>query len=250
MSQAPFSITAYTESVEALRELGYELVPLQRILPDYNGTKPPAFMRHDVDVDIAAAVALAEVDASLGFASTFFVSLQSPFFNLLSTPGLRSIERLAEMGHEIAAHIDLRDLEGSLAALEHMSRRVLAMRSDLVTVHCPPDDAPVIEVPGLENVQRLLDDRGYRYLSDSLGVWREGALNVHPAPQSGVPLHINTHPTWWVEPRQPADLEDVPSRYSARADTEWWFPKLTRKLATERACNNARPYDSGEAPHG
>ncbi|MFI4989798.1 MAG: hypothetical protein ACHQHO_02625 [Solirubrobacterales bacterium] len=237
--EARFSISAYKATVEGLCELGYELVPLRWILPEHRGPKPPAFMRHDVDVDITAALALAEVDASLNFAATFFISLQSPFFNPLSTGALRAMERLSGLGHEIAAHIDLRDLEGALAALHYLPRVIPAMRVDLVTVHCPPDDAPVIEVPGVENVQRRLDDFGYKYLSDSLGLWREGNPTQHPAALAGLPLHINTHPTWWVEPRQPRDLDQVPPRYAARTDTEWWFPKLTRKLAEERLVSNA-----------
>jgi hypothetical protein len=233
-----FSISAYTATVAGLRELGYELVPLRRTLPEHRGSRPPAFMRHDVDVDITAALALAEVDASLDFAATFFISLQSPFFNPLSTGALRAMERLSELGHEIAAHIDLRDLDGSLAALDYLPRVVPAIRVDLVTVHCPPDDAPVIDVPGVENVQRRLDDLGYKYLSDSLGMWRECHPTEHPVSRAGLPLHINTHPTWWIEPRRPACLDQVPPRYAARTDTEWWFPKLTRRLAEEPLVNN------------
>lgn len=60
-------------------------------------------LRHDVDNDIRPAVAVAEWEAERGYRASFFILHTAPYWQdkeLLQ----RSLERIAELGHEIGIH--------------------------------------------------------------------------------------------------------------------------------------------------
>ena len=61
-------------------------------------------LRHDVDLSLEAAVALAEVEAEAGAWSTWFLMTRSVFYNLGSSEGERAVARLRELGGRIAHH--------------------------------------------------------------------------------------------------------------------------------------------------
>src|SRR4051794_10657819 len=58
-------------------------------------------LRHDIDADLGAAVALGEIEARLGVGATYFVMLRSPVYNLFSRAGDRDVRRLVDLGHDI-----------------------------------------------------------------------------------------------------------------------------------------------------
>jgi hypothetical protein len=70
------------------------------------GTPRTAILRHDVDVDVEAAVALTEVEAELGIRSTLFFLTGADTYNLASATNRRHLRRLAENGFEVALHFD------------------------------------------------------------------------------------------------------------------------------------------------
>ena len=71
-------------------------------------------LRHDVDLSLDGALAMAEVEAAEGAWSTWFLMTRSVFYNLGSSEGERAIARLRELGHRVAhhavyPHVDLDD---------------------------------------------------------------------------------------------------------------------------------------------
>ena len=71
-------------------------------------------LRHDVDLSLDGALAVAEVEADEGAWSTWFLMTRSVFYNLASSEGERAIARLRELGHRVAhhavyPHVDLDD---------------------------------------------------------------------------------------------------------------------------------------------
>ncbi len=94
-----FSLEHYRELLDAARAGGYRFAGFDR---------PPAagdlILRHDVDLSLEAAVALAEVEAEAGAWSTWFLMTRSVFYNLDSPAGERAIARLRELGGRIAHH--------------------------------------------------------------------------------------------------------------------------------------------------
>jgi peptidoglycan/xylan/chitin deacetylase (PgdA/CDA1 family) len=65
-----------------------------------------AILRHDVDIDIEAAVAMAEIEAEFGIRSTFFFLTGCDTYNAASAANRRHLRRLTEQGFEVALHFD------------------------------------------------------------------------------------------------------------------------------------------------
>ncbi len=61
-------------------------------------------LRHDVDLSLDGALAVAEVEADEDAWSTWFLMTRSVFYNLASSEGERAIARLRELGHRVAHH--------------------------------------------------------------------------------------------------------------------------------------------------
>ena len=62
------------------------------------------FLRHDVDLSLAAAVQMAELEAARGVSATYFLMTRSVFYNLASREGERALARLRELGHRVGLH--------------------------------------------------------------------------------------------------------------------------------------------------
>ena len=94
-----FSLTHYREILEAAKAGGYRFAGFDR--PPSEGD---LIIRHDVDLSLAAAVQMAEVEAEAGAWSTWFLMTRSVFYNLASAEGTHALARLRELGGRIAHH--------------------------------------------------------------------------------------------------------------------------------------------------
>jgi hypothetical protein len=178
-------------------------------------------LRHDVDVDLGWAVELALAEAARGLHATYFLSLQSPTFNLMCQGGREAVSALFELGHQVGVHVDARWVEEATWQAVSAS---LGLPVDLVTFHAPT------RAHQPEPCARILPD-ALSYRSDSGGRWHHGEPSGAPA---GVPLLLNTHPIWWVpsgtrEQRLAAAGTD--SSMQAVLD---WLPKLGANLKRVR----------------
>ena len=77
-----FSLEHYRELLDAARTGGYRFEAF-----DHDPLPGDLFLRHDVDLSLEAAVALAEVEADAGATATYFLMPESVFYNLASTAG-------------------------------------------------------------------------------------------------------------------------------------------------------------------
>ena len=95
--------------LENAKSSGYEFISFEkaRKLTDNNLTKNgTCILRHDVDVNINFALKMAEVESSLGIYSTYFFMWRSPFYNLSSRNSQDCVEKIIDLGHDIALHYD------------------------------------------------------------------------------------------------------------------------------------------------
>src|SRR5215831_20451385 len=94
-----FDLGHYRELLQAAKSGGYRWAGFDR-------TPEPGdlLLRHDVDLSLAAAVELAEVEAETGAWSTWFLMTRSVFYNLASKEGEDAVARLRELGGRIAHH--------------------------------------------------------------------------------------------------------------------------------------------------
>ena len=176
-----FSLLHYGELLEAAKEGGYRWAGFDR---------PPAagdlILRHDVDLSLDAALAVAEVEADEGAWSTWFLMTRSVFYNLGSSEGERAIARLRELGHRIAHH----------AVYPHVD---LDERFDpVVAWHNPDPEYIGTPIRGAANAMEppYFDPDHYR--SDSNQRWRHGCPHEPLARGEFEWLQLLTHPEIWA----------------------------------------------------
>jgi hypothetical protein len=174
-----WSLEGYAELLEAAT--AYRFVHF-----DHEPRPGEIFLRHDVDLSLAAAVQLAELEAARGATATYFLMTRSVFYNLASAEGERTLARLRELGHRVGVHAVHPDLD-----LDERFDPVLAW-------HNPDPEFMSQPVDGLVNVMSppWFDPEHYR--SDSNQRWRHGDPAAALAARQFEWLQLLTHPEIWA----------------------------------------------------
>jgi hypothetical protein len=176
-----FSLEHYRELLQAARAGGYSFAGFDRA-PEAGAL----ILRHDVDLSLAAAVAVAEVEAEEGAWSTWFLMTRSVFYNLASPDGVQTIERLRELGHRVAHH----------AVYPHVD---LDDRFEpVVAWHNPDPDYMRAPIDGAVNVMEAPFFDPDHYRSDSNQRWRHGCPHEELAAGRFTWLQLLTHPEIWA----------------------------------------------------
>jgi hypothetical protein len=176
-----------------------------------SATHPHVLWRHDVDISVHRAVALARIEAETGAASTWFFWLHSPFYSLLEPAIAGRAREILGLGHRLGLHFDpaaypgLRDqaaLEERIDYERQLLEGWLERTVEAVSLHNPD----VRDVGGMRE-ERLANlpnaygsalEDGYEYVSDSNGYWRFRRLPDLLADETVSRLHVLTHPEWWT----------------------------------------------------
>jgi hypothetical protein len=174
-----WNLDAYGRLLTAAR--GYRFVHF-----DHEPQDGEIFLRHDVDLSLAAAVRMAELEAKHGVSATYFLMTRSVFYNLASAEGERTVGRLRELGHRVGLH----------AVHPHVD---FDERFDPVLAWHNPDSEFMNEpLDGVVNVMSPpWFDRG-RYRSDSNQHWRSGDPTPALAAREYDWLQLLTHPEIWA----------------------------------------------------
>ena len=176
-----FDLPHYAELLDAAKAGEYRFAFFDRAPED--GT---ILLRHDVDLSLDAALALAELEARAGAAATYFLMTRSEFYNLDSASGEAAIERLRALGHRVGQH----------AVWPHVDRDD---RFDPVLAwHNPDPEYMRAPVEGLVNVMEAPWADVYR--SDSNQHWRQGCPHEELAAGAFERLQLLTHPEIWAYP--------------------------------------------------
>ena len=178
-----FDLTHYGELLAAAKSGGYRFAFFDR--------EPAAgdlLLRHDVDLSLDAALALADLEAEAGAQATYFLMTRSVFYNLASHEGERALARLRELGHRVGLHAVYPKLD-----LDERFDRVVAW-------HNPDPDFMREPLDGAVNVMQhpYFDPDHYR--SDSNQHWRSGCPHAELAAGSFEWLQLLTHPEIWAYP--------------------------------------------------
>jgi hypothetical protein len=177
----PFSLDHYRELLHAARDGGYRFAGFDR--PPEPGV---VILRHDVDLSLDGALAVAEVEADEGAWSTWFLMTRSVFYNLASSEGEQAITRLHELGHRVAHH----------AVYPHVD---LDERFDpVVAWHNPDPDYMRAPIAGATNVMEAPFFDPDHYRSDSNQHWRHGCPHGELERGAFEWLQLLTHPEIWA----------------------------------------------------
>jgi hypothetical protein len=176
-----FSLGHYRELLQAAKTGGYRWAGF-----DAPPTDGDLILRHDVDLSLDGAIALAEVEADEQAWSTWFLMTRSVFYNLASSEGERAIGRLRELGHRVAYH----------AVYPHVD---LDERFDpVVAWHNPDPDYMRAPIEGALNVMEAPFFDPDHYRSDSNQHWRNGCPHGPLARGEFEWLQLLTHPEIWA----------------------------------------------------
>jgi hypothetical protein len=176
-----FSLEHYRDLLRAARAGGYRFANFERA-PEPGDL----ILRHDVDLSLAAALTVAELEAAEEAQSTWFLMTRSVFYNLASADGDRLIERLRELGHRVGHH----------AVYPHVD---LDDRFDpLVAWHNPDPDYMQAPIAGAVNAMQPPYFDADHYRSDSNQHWRHGCPHEELAAGRYEWLQLLTHPEIWA----------------------------------------------------
>jgi hypothetical protein len=178
-----FTLEHYRDLLKASKTGGYRWAGFDR--PPETGV---VILRHDVDLSLEAALAMAEVEAEEGAWSTWFMMTRSIFYNLDSIEGERTLGRLRELGHRIAHH----------AVYPHVD---LDERFDpIIAWHNPEPQYMRTPVRGAMNVMGPPFFEPDHYRSDSNQRWRGGCPHDPLERGEFEWLQLLTHPEIWAYP--------------------------------------------------
>ncbi len=177
-----FDLAHYRELLDAARAGGYRYATFEAAGPGAGDL----FLRHDVDLSLAAALELARLEHELDARATYFLMTESVFYNLDSEQGREALAELRELGHAVGLH----------AVHPRASRDD---RFDAVVAWHNPDPEYVHEpVSGFVNVMESPWFTKGKYRSDSNQHWREGCPHEELRAGGFEWLQLLVHPEIWV----------------------------------------------------
>lgn len=215
MKNAEFSPNGYRDLLEKILERGYKFKSFEDMVPH----KKHIVLRHDIDIEISAALKIAEIEKSFNITGTYFVLLRSSLYNPASLENKDSLNEILQLGHKIGLHFDTTLYGEDLHAINKGANEecailesILSEHVDLISFHRP--------APQLLNQNSMIANRPHcyqprffseiGYCSDSRGEWRFGRPLDHEAFKNGTALQLLTHPIWWVyEGDDPQDKLDL-----------------------------------------
>lgn len=173
-------------------------------------------LRHDVDLSVERALAMAELEAERGVATTYCFLVAAPVYDLTDPATRRAVERIDALGHDVALHFDphrywAADEEPPADELvervldERRSLAALFGRSEpVVSTHVPPDWLLDRAFDAFTSTYAPAFFSEAAYVSDSNQKWRDG----RPFPD-GTPdrAQMLVHPGLWND--EDRALEDL-----------------------------------------
>ena len=204
-----FSEKVFTQLLLALIEGNYYFAKFEDACgPKSKSYERVCLLRHDVDVSMDFARAMARLEAAQGVRATYFVMLSSPLYNMLSRHSKMVLKELISLDHEIGLHFDVAAAVRSDKSLQDQIASELQFLSELsnrrvraFSFHQPSDETIRLQIslPEVINTYHHNQLQGYYYISDSNRTWRD--VDPFELIRRNEPrVHILLHPVWWMCP--------------------------------------------------
>lgn len=196
-----FSLEHYSCILNNAFRAGYEFKGFHEQAPENSKV---IFLRHDIDVSVSMALPMAELEASLGVKSTYFVLPNSLLYNLLEDEVIKILSKIRGMGHWIGLHVDLpnapllndKTIEEATEIL-FRSFSALIPFEPVVSYHRPGKEVFALTFKSFANTYENRFFKDIKYLSDSRKNWREGCPCQVILEGKYQQLQLLTHPVWW-----------------------------------------------------
>ena len=164
-------------------------------------------LRHDVDFSPTAALRMAKLEAHLGVKATYFVIFSSSYYNLFGEEYVEFPRRLAEMGHEVGLHYDVKFMKiathhGDLLEILNKEIDILSFLSGTeiksIAMHNPSSTGtdPFQETNFINAYNQKFTTQ-ISYFSDSCGAWRDNFVEHFQKNNFPMRIQLLIHPLFW-----------------------------------------------------
>lgn len=200
----------YKKTLNQFKDSGYSITSFKEFIN--SPSQKHLILRHDIDFNLNAAFKIAQIDNQLGINSSFFFRVCANGYNLSAAPAIKIINEFKEMGHELGLHLDMgMEKIWGCSSQESISRQfnifeeAIGYAAKGFSVHMPAilggiDDCEAVK----ENMnltyhayEKKFTDGEFKYISDSMKMWREKPLIEFIGQINKIQLLI--HPVWWYE---------------------------------------------------
>lgn len=207
-----FSFQDYREMIRMIQSTG-----LQAGYKEALGRDKFIIMRHDVEYSVERAYALAKVERSMDFTSTYFFQWTNNSYNILSRRNMDMIKDMHERGHCIGLHFalngmtDMDLIRKQIVKEMNILSEMFGFAIDTFSVHRPSRDIlrENIKLPGIINAyqdefftfaEKVTEETPVKvkYMSDANHIWRYG----YPDQENITgydKIQILTHPFAWCK---------------------------------------------------
>jgi len=156
-----------------------------------------AWVRHDVDVSLEAALAMARWENDREIHATYYLMSSSPFYSWPDACEAGAI--MLGLGHRLGYHWDVR---------EPWPAYITPSSDTLVSFHCPPAQYLWRDFRAFQSAYAPCW-RG-AYYADSRGRFAHGDPEDH---RGDWPVQVNLHCEWWMQPKWLDDFRVTPELY-------------------------------------
>jgi len=169
-----FTYKHYLETVEEHKKVGTKLI-----------------MRHDIDLSLEKAMKFALMERDNGIEAFYFILMHSPYYNVLNIKGITDLQIIKGCGHKLGLHVDINFVD-----YVDIDRKILKSIVGGDEFYYSTHKTFTKGKVDLTNEGMLdINERPYKYLSDSGQHWREGCFCEHVGKYNK--LMVLTHPIWW-----------------------------------------------------
>ncbi|MBA4405762.1 hypothetical protein C0389_00650 [bacterium] len=172
--------------------------------------KPTIFLRHDIDLDLEKALVMAQIEYENKIKSCYMVMTNCSFYSLQNNSAKSILNEILKMGHEVGLHFDFANSEirsnnslindSVIEQIDHdceFLENVISQKVQTISFHRPLQQflrGPLIVAGRINAYSAELMEW---YLSDSKGIWREGAPIQFLEKPKKPSLQLLVHPIWW-----------------------------------------------------
>lgn len=211
MSTCDFTYTHYERILGLINRTDYKVTFFNEA---YLNEKE-FILRHDVDVDLEKAYKMALIEKKYNIKATYFILIRSPFYNIFDRYNSELIKGILDLGHQIGLHFDeafygpndvdkvIKYVDSEVQILnDYFHTKIFA-----VSFHRPSQFILQSDIKlknDLINTYGRKFFEGFKYISDSRRLWKEGCLCSFFEKTSAdyaIPDRIQAlvHPIWWTD---------------------------------------------------
>jgi len=210
-----FSLKHYFETLNSAKKK-YAIGTL-RDFPKLKKKEKFIILRHDVDVSLDYALAMARIENKYGLRSSYFILFHGEYYNPLSKTSVLKIKEIASMGHEIGLHYDSSFTKSKVGLMEQIKLEATLLEyiiDEKIKSICQHDLSMGSKINARTN-KVFLDAmnpeilNSLTYISDSVQNWRHGCMCNYIHKENK--LLILTHPIWWSSVNNP--LVEIMNEY-------------------------------------